>query len=51
MFALPLYKWLFPDFVFVHVLRDGRDIALSGNQKQVTLRSPHALPPRPCPSA
>lgn len=34
MFILPLIHALFPDVRFVHVVRDGRDMALSDNQNQ-----------------
>jgi Sulfotransferase family len=35
MFLLPLLNQIFPEFVFVHVLRDGRDMLFSDNQNQL----------------
>jgi len=35
MFLLPLLNQTFPGFVFVHVLRDGRDMLFSDNQNQL----------------
>jgi hypothetical protein len=35
MFLLPILNRAFPDFVFVHVLRDGRDMLFSDNQNQL----------------
>src|SRR5208283_3337534 len=35
IFILPLIQSLYPDFHFVHVVRDGRDMALSVNQNQL----------------
>ena len=34
MYLLPLIHTLFPDLVFVHLIRDGRDMALSSNQNR-----------------
>ena len=34
MFLMPLIEAAFPGLRFIHVLRDGRDMALSGNQNQ-----------------
>jgi hypothetical protein len=34
MFVLPFIQTLYPDFMFIHVVRDGRDIALSANKNQ-----------------
>jgi hypothetical protein len=34
MYMLPLIHSVFPDLHFVHVIRDGRDMALSDNQNQ-----------------
>jgi hypothetical protein len=34
MFILPLLLDIFPDLIFVHVVRDGRDMLLSANQNQ-----------------
>ena len=34
MYVLPLIKAQFPDFRFIHVVRDGRDMAVSRNQNQ-----------------
>jgi Sulfotransferase family len=34
MFLLPILNRAFPEFVFVHVLRDGRDMLFSENQNQ-----------------
>jgi hypothetical protein len=34
MFLLPMLNRAFPEFVFVHVLRDGRDMLFSENQNQ-----------------
>jgi hypothetical protein len=34
LLGLPLFAALFPNFIFVHVLRDGRDIAFSENTRQ-----------------
>jgi hypothetical protein len=35
MFLLPILNRAFPKFVFVHVLRDGRDMLFSDNQNQL----------------
>jgi hypothetical protein len=35
MYALPYFQAIVPQFYFLHVVRDGRDIALSSNQNQV----------------
>jgi hypothetical protein len=35
MFLLPILNRTFPEFVFVHVLRDGRDMLFSDNQNQL----------------
>ncbi len=35
IYFLPLFHRLFPDLKFIHVLRDGRDMALSKNQNQL----------------
>jgi len=35
MYILPLITALHPDLTFVHVIRDGRDMALSDNQNQL----------------
>jgi len=35
MYLLPLWAELFPDLRFLHLVRDGRDMALSENQRQV----------------
>jgi Sulfotransferase family len=40
---LPFLGRLLPDLRFVHVLRDGRDVALSGNQRQLELYGPVLL--------
>jgi hypothetical protein len=34
MYLLPLIQTQFPRFKFIHVVRDGRDMAVSGNQNQ-----------------
>ena len=44
--ALPVHQRFWPNMNFVHVLRDGRDIALSDNQNQVD-RCPHRRLARP----
>lgn len=36
MYMLPYFAELFPQLRFLHVLRDGRDMALSSNQNQLT---------------
>jgi hypothetical protein len=35
MYVLPIIHRVFPDLRFIHVVRDGRDIALSRNQNQL----------------
>ena len=35
MFVLPVIQSVFPTFRFVHLIRDGRDMALSANQNQL----------------
>jgi hypothetical protein len=35
MYVLPLIAEIVPEFCFVHLIRDGRDMALSGNQNQL----------------
>lgn len=35
MYLLPLIHTRFPEMTFLHVLRDGRDMALSGNRNQL----------------
>jgi hypothetical protein len=37
MFLLPILNRAFPEFVFVHVLRDGRDMLFSENRNQLRL--------------
>ena len=44
IFMLPFFEALYPDFTFVHVIRDGRDIALSENKNQ-PLKHFHAMFP------
>jgi hypothetical protein len=34
MFILPLLSYVFPNLIFVHVVRDGRDMLFSANQNQ-----------------
>lgn len=34
IFMLPFFEALYPNFTFIHVIRDGRDIALSENKNQ-----------------
>ncbi|MBN8532356.1 MAG: sulfotransferase [Alphaproteobacteria bacterium] len=34
MYVLPLIHQVFPDFRFIHLVRDGKDMAFSGNQNQ-----------------
>lgn len=44
IFMLPFFAALYPDFIFVHMIRDGRDIALSSNKNQ-PLKHFHAAIP------
>jgi len=37
IYVLPFLDHLMPGFVFIHVVRDGRDMALSGNKRQLAL--------------
>lgn len=37
LFFLPLFHYFFPDFKFLHIIRDGRDMAYSTNQNQLNL--------------
>jgi hypothetical protein len=37
MFLLPILNRAFPEFTFLHVLRDGRDMVLSKNQNQLRI--------------
>jgi hypothetical protein len=37
MFLLPILNRVFPEFVFVHVLRDGRDMLFSENRNQLRM--------------
>jgi hypothetical protein len=37
MFLLPILNRAFPEFVFVHVLRDGRDMLFSENRNQLRM--------------
>lgn len=43
---LPLLVELFPQLKFIHVIRDGRDIAFSKNQRQLRLFGDYFLPGR-----
>ena len=44
LYLLPLFARLFPNFRFVHVVRDGRDMALAGTQGQLKKLGPWLLP-------
>ncbi len=46
MFLLPCFSAVAPGFKFIHVLRDGRDIALSANQNQLNKHGEALLPAR-----
>jgi hypothetical protein len=37
MFLLPILNRAFPEFIFLHVLRDGRDMVLSKNRNQLRM--------------
>ncbi|RKQ68130.1 sulfotransferase [Oceanibaculum indicum] len=51
MFVLPFLAEALPDLRFIHVVRDGRDIALSDNRQQIdrhfAARHGHAAPQEP----
>lgn len=40
LYLLPVFDAIFPGMRFVHVVRDGRDVAFSGNQNQTRLYGP-----------
>ncbi len=44
IYLLPFLAQRFPDLRFIHVVRDGRDMALSSNQRQLALYGHHLLP-------
>jgi hypothetical protein len=43
IYFLPFFHSLFPELKFIHVLRDGRDMAISKNQNQLRKHGRHLL--------
>jgi hypothetical protein len=43
IYLLPFWQRVFPAFKFLHLVRDGRDMALSGNQNQLAKHGPALL--------